>query len=646
MICLLTALPEYADSACSDRTAKEDSKIMSSNYLDALLKLPGLSACEVSPDGKRVAWSWFRTGPNADVFLAPTDGSTPPVRLTQSKQDTMLVAWTMDSKSIIVSQDHDGDEREQLFRIDIDRTPAMIPITKPHPDFFLRGGDLHPNRRWLIYGANYDFQSGKEQEETWVYRDDLETGEKKVLAKPKKAGYVVPDLNPQGTMILYNRNDLDPSGEQIWLVDIDGKSDREILNFGDKVKVHAGWFPDGKRVIFLAENHTYHRVGVYDTEQNTTSWLIDDPRRNIEGAYVPFGSEDVVIVEIDRARIKSSLVSVATKRETPFPAVKGNLTPYAPIGNGKWIGIYYSSKQPADLVSFPFDHWQDDQVKSVTRIWERTSLKAEDLTPAEEYSWQSVDALTVHGWLYRAKNPVGTIVVIHGGPTAHSEDSLDIEIQYYVQRGFNVLDPNYRGSTGYGMEFRESIKKDGWGGKEQQDILTGIKSLIAAGIATPGKVGVTGTSYGGYSSWWAITHFSPDMVAAAAPICGMTDLVVDYETTRPDLRPYSEEMMGGSPAQVPERYKDRSPINFVSGIKGKLLIVQGLKDPNVTPKNVSDVKAALDGKNIGYSVLAFKDEGHGIGKPKNQRKLYSRIAEFFASSFADHSDGPGHSAGN
>ncbi len=546
----------------------------------------------------------------------------------------MLVSWTMDSKSIIVSQDNDGDEREQLFRIDIDKQPLLVPITKPHPDFFLRGGDLHPNRRWLVYGANYDFKSAKEQEETWIYRDDLESGEKKALAKPKKAGYVVPDLNPQGTLILYNRNDLDPSGQQIWLVDIDGNGDREILNFGAKVKVHAGWFPDGRRVIFLAENNTYHRVGVYDTLMNTTKWLIDDPKRNIEGAYVPFGSEEAVILEIDKARIKSSLLNVDSKVETPFPTVKGNLTPYAPIGNGRWVGIHYSSKQPADLVAFPLESWRDDNVKSVTRIWERTSLKPDDLTPAGEYSWQSVDGLKVHGWLYRAKSPVGTIVVIHGGPTAHSEDSLDIEIQYYVQRGFNVLDPNYRGSSGYGMEFRESIKKDGWGGKEQEDIISGIKALIADGIAASGKVGVTGTSYGGYSCWWAITHFSPDMVAAAAPICGMTDLVVDYETTRPDLRPYSEEMMGGSPAQVPERYRERSPINFVSDIKGRLLIVQGLKDPNVTPKNVTDVKTALDDKHIGYEVLAFKDEGHGIGKPKNQRKLYKKIAEFFASSFA------------
>ena len=114
----------------------------------------------------------------------------------------------------------------------------------------------------------------------------------------------------------------------------------------------------------------------------------------------------------------------------------------------------------------------------------------------------------------------------------------------------------------------------------------------------------------------------------------MTDLVVDYETTRPDLRPYSEEMMGGSPDQVPERYHDRSPINFVPEIKGRLLIVQGLQDPNVTPENVRTVTKALDKAGQPYEILAFEDEGHGISKPKNQKVLYLRLQQFFEEAFS------------
>ena len=114
----------------------------------------------------------------------------------------------------------------------------------------------------------------------------------------------------------------------------------------------------------------------------------------------------------------------------------------------------------------------------------------------------------------------------------------------------------------------------------------------------------------------------------------MTDLVVDYRSTRPDLRPYSEEMMGGSPDQVPERYRERSPINSVEDIQGHLLIVQGLQDPNVTPENVEVVKVALERAGVVYQVLAFEDEGHGISRPRNQKTLYLRLHDFFEQAFS------------
>jgi dipeptidyl aminopeptidase/acylaminoacyl peptidase len=133
-------------------------------------------------------------------------------------------------------------------------------------------------------------------------------------------------------------------------------------------------------------------------------------------------------------------------------------------------------------------------------------------------------------------------------------------------------------------------------------------------------------------SWNAITHFPTKVVAAAAPICGMTDLVVDYETTRPDLRPYSEEMLGGSPTEVPEKYQERSPINYVQNIEGKLLIVQGLRDPNVTKANVAEVEKRLEKHKIPFEKLVFDDEGHGIIREKNVKTLLQRLSDFFESS--------------
>jgi dipeptidyl aminopeptidase/acylaminoacyl peptidase len=599
-------------------------------YLDALLSLPSLVDPAVSRDGRWVAWTWFRAGPTADVYAAPTDGSQPPIRLTETSENARLVGWTPDSRAVLVEQDEGGDERMQLFRVALEAPLRLEPLTAPHPNYFLRGGELHPNGRWLVYGANVD-ESEREIEPTWIYRRDLVTGERRILARPQKPGSLAPKLSPSGDHVLYPRMDLHPAGRQYWLVDIEGLGDREILNFGAEVKVSASWFPDGERVLVLAETPTHRKLGVWRPADGSLRWLLDDAARNLEQAFVPFGSDQIVAVEVRRARPRASLIDPETVAETPLPELQGNLVPLAPTPDGAWVGLYYSARQPNDLVRFDPRDGDPQRFASLTRVWERTPLTPDALAPAEDFTWRAGDGREIHGWLYRAEQRPdrGTIVFVHGGPTSHSQDQINPQIQYFVRAAYNVLDPNYRGSTGYGIAFREAIRDEGWGGAEQDDIRAGIAALLDAGIARPGAVGMTGTSYGGYSTWHAITHSPLELVAAAAPICGMTDLVVDYETTRPDLRPYSEEMMGGSPAQAPERYRERSPIHFVGAIRGRLLIVQGERDPNVTPENVRTVRAALDAAGIPYELLTFADEGHGISKPRNQQRLFRRLAEFF-----------------
>ncbi len=618
-----------------ERQLAVDWVLTSEDYLDALLAVPSAERPKVSWDGRWVAWVWYGAGEAADVYAAPLDGSLPPIRMTASGEDTFLVSWTPDSQAVLVTQDVGGDERARLFRIDLDRPQLMIPLTEPAPNYYLRGGELHPNGRWLVYGANLDFTTGHEIEATWVYRHDLITGERRVLARPREPGMVWPELNAAGTHILYSRNDEHPAGRQVWLVDIDGGEDREILNVGPDRKAFAFWLPDGERALLLAETGTHRRLGVWDLAGGETRWLLDDPERNIEAAYAPVGTRQIVVVESRGARLHASLLDWETGVEHSLSEVAANLVPIAPAAGDTWLGLYFCARQPTDLVRFPLSDPRPERHTSLTRVWERTDLKPDDLTPAEDFRWRSTDGLEIQGWLYRTPRPArGTIVVVHGGPTDHSQDWLDAEIQFLVHEGFHILDPNYRGSTGFNLAYREAIKQDGWGGREQDDIRTGIQALVALGIAQPGKVGITGTSYGGYSSWWALTHWPVDWVAAAAPVCGMTDLVIDYETTRPDLRPYTAEMMGGTPEHASERYRERSPVHFVDRIRGRLLIVQGLRDPNVTPENVSSVIAALQRCGRPYELLAFEDEGHGITKPKNQRLLYLRLAEFFTAAFA------------
>jgi dipeptidyl aminopeptidase/acylaminoacyl peptidase len=537
------------------------------DFLDRLLGVPQLLAPSVSPAGTVVAWSWSGHGPAAEAYLLGERTAGKPLRLHAGGDDVHVESWRRDGAEFLLALGRDGDERVRLTRCALaDMKPRLV--TDPAPGYYISGGELHPNGRWLVYAANVDPATGKAQEASWVVRQDLESGERRVLARPQRGHRPHPMLNAAGTHVLYSRRDRHPAGRQYWLVDIEGREDREILNFGDDVEISASWTPGGQQVVVTADSDSHRRVGLWLLAGALIYWLMDDPHDQIEAAFVPFGASAIVAILTRDGTKRGRLYEPQSRRRQDWPALgPGTLLPLAPLAGGGWAARYYHARQPDDLVRY--DPAQQDQTRlpSLTGLAARTGSLTSELIAPESIRWSASDGLAIQGWLYRARGrAAGTVVDIHGGPTHHLENRFNPFVQYLLRRGFNVLQPNYRGSTGFGLPFQQAILKQGWGGAEQEDILGGIAFLLEKGIAERGRVGVTGTSYGGYSAWWAITHAPPELVAAAAPICGMTDLVVDYETTRPDIRPYSEKMMGGSPAQVPARYRERSPIHYVDRI--------------------------------------------------------------------------------
>jgi dipeptidyl aminopeptidase/acylaminoacyl peptidase len=595
-------------------------------FLHRVFRVSQPWGARLSSDGRHLAWIAGNLGDTSQLWRAPADGSAPARAWVSNDRDCDWFFWAPDSRSVILGQSRDGDERVGLSQVALDGTIRLL--TEERPDFYIHGGQVDASGRFLVYTANRDPATGREIENNVIYRQELATGEATALARLGRSAYVVPRLSSDGKNILYERKDRHPAGEQLWLIGIDGTRDREILNAGDKRKADGLWAPDGRQIVVTAEADDHLRVGLLDSATDTVRWLIDDPALQVSGAHWPKRSDRILVTETRGARDVTYLVDPASGERTPFPGSEGTFLPIGPAADGAWIGYHYDARHPTRLV-----RQSGGAQVSLSEIPDRR-IAATELAAAEDFRWRSNDDVEVQGWLYRpASTARGAIILVHGGPTAHSEDAFDPELQYLVAAGFAVLEPNYRGSTGFGLPFQESIKQDGWGGREQDDIACGAKALIARGIAASGRVGITGTSYGGYSSWCQITRTSPDLIKASAPICGMTDLVVDYDTTRPDLRPYSQEMMGGSPSDVPERYRERSPIHFVDRIRGRLMIVQGLNDPNVTPQNVTDVRRRLDAARIPYELLLFEDEGHGIAKPENRKHLCRRLARFFAEAF-------------
>jgi dipeptidyl aminopeptidase/acylaminoacyl peptidase len=310
----------------------------------------------------------------------------------------------------------------------------------------------------------------------------------------------------------------------------------------------------------------------------------------------------------------------------PNRSGRRSLLPHAALPGGGWLAEVYDADGPHDLVAV--------DAKGDCRLIARAPDAARFASVApQDFRWSAPDGRSMQGWLYRPDGLAkGLIGYVHGGPTWHSEDWLNPKIQFWLSQGYAVLDPNYRGSTGFGFGHREAVKEDGWGGREQADIRAGLEAVLASGI--PGPVAVAGNSYGGFSSWFAITR-AADLVTAAIPMCGMYRLDIDYhETEMPHGRAYSIEMMGGTPEEVPEKYDNASPGRFIGNIRGHLLIVHGLADSNVGPENTHAAARELTAAGIPHEVMLFGNEGHGVFRRSNVESYLRRTAEFFARAFA------------
>jgi len=601
-------------------------------FLDRLLDVPELVGATVSPTGDLFTWTWGGHEARAASYLRLVKEERKPVHLHSANEDVFVRSWRRDGAEFLLALGSHGDDRVQLMRTAVsDMAPK--PVTATDGKSRLYGGELHPGGRWLLYGLNRDPATGEETEANLVIRHDLTSGERRVLARPTKACRTEPKSNAQGTHVLYARRDRHPAGRQYWLVEIDGKNDREILNFGEDVEISASWAPSGHQIVLLADSGGHRRLGLWVLESSLIYWFVDDPQDQIEEVFIPRNAAVIAIVSAVEGRRQTWFYDPAKRTRQHWPAVKGRtLLPIAPLAGGGWAARLYHARQPDDVVRFPPADGQ--ALVSLTGLPTLIGSLPDELIAPEDFRWRAADGRALQGWFYRPKDTAkGTIVLLNTSPGHQAEDRFDPLVQYLLRRGFAVFQPNQRGASGFGLSFRQAMLKRGWGGPEQDDIRSGIEALIAKGMAAKGRIGLTGVGFGGYSAWWAITHWAKELVAAAAPISAMADLALYHRTTEPEHRADLEAAMGGPPESQVARYQGRSPIHEAAAISARLLLVHGLEDSVVTQENLAAARGALDAAKRPYDVLTFKDEGHGIRRRANRRILWRRLADFFEAAF-------------
>jgi len=232
---------------------------------------------------------------------------------------------------------------------------------------------------------------------------------------------------------------------------------------------------------------------------------------------------------------------------------------------------------------------------------------------------------------YIPKKPVPLILNVHGGPTVRDSWGLNVEDQWLANRGYAVLNVNYRGSSGFGKNFINAGNGE-WGGKMHDDLIDAVNWAVANKITTKDQVCIYGVSYGGYAALVGLT-FTPDVFACAVDIVGISDLVLSIKNKPSYWEWYMvvyKKKIGGDP-ETPEGRKfleSRSPINFIDKIKKPLLIAQGANDPRVKKEQSDLIVEAMKKKNIPVTYALYTDEGHGFMRPENRLSFYALTEEF------------------
>ncbi|MDQ2066327.1 prolyl oligopeptidase family serine peptidase [Xinfangfangia sp. CPCC 101601] len=586
-------------------------------------ELPQMTNIHASGDGKWAFWCWAGLSETENVWCVPLDGSAPPQQLTQGTDHYQIRDVSSNGNQLILAQSRFGSDQDQLLLLDR-RLNHLQPLTPAQDRHYLTGGSFTRDETGIIFAADFDYETDEVTQGCCIWWQDIRTGTRSCLGRSDGPLGVGPKFSPSRELILWHRHDRAPGGSQLWVMTAAGAGHSEVLNLGPTNNARGTWIDDD-RIAVVADVEGQDRLGILTLSSGEMEWIAAEPALFPHDCLAGTGAA-FLCIHHEQSHTRAALVQGRSIAPLPNRSGRRSLLPHAALPNGGWLAEAYDADAPHELVAVAAD--------GSCRVIARAPNPAAHAGIApEDFRWTAADSRPMQGWLYRPKGtPRGLIGYIHGGPTWHSEDWMNPKIQFWLASGFAVLDPNYRGSTGFGFAHREAVKDDGWGGREQTDIRAGLEAARATGI--PGPVALAGNSYGGFSSWYAITRFA-DLVTAAIPMCGMYRLDIDYHATEmPHGKAYSEEMMGGTPEELPEKYDNASPGRFIEDIRGHVMIVHGLADTNVGPENTHVAVRELTEAGIPHEVLLYDNEGHGVFRRSNVEDYLRRSEDFLSKAFA------------
>ena len=578
---------------------------------------------QISPDGTQLG------------YLAPVDGVLNVWIRTLGKSDDRAVTadkkrgirnftWQFDNRHILYTQDVGGDENWRLYQTDISskQTKDLTPFDKVRVDIVAY--DWKTPDTILV-------QMNKRNPELFdVHRIDLKTG--KVDLDTENPGDVQ-SWQADNALQIRAAQVQTPDGGTIIRVRNDAKSPwRDLMKWGPDETFGGlnGFTPDNKAIwVTTSLDVNAARLLEIDIGTGKQKVVAEDPQFDVNGTVNNPKTNALEAVSFIKQRteydvldpqVKEDFAVLSKVRDGDIDGISRSLD------DSKWVVTYVSDNAPV------YWYFYDRPGKKATVLFSnRPQLEKYKLSSMKPIEFTARDGMTLYGYVttpagLEAKN-LPMVVFVHGGPWGRDVWGYSSYAQWLANRGYAVLQINFRGSTGYGKKYVNAGDRQ-WAGAMHTDLLDGKDWAVKQGIADPKKVCIMGGSYGGYATLAGVA-FSPDAFACGVDIVGPSNLNTLLKTIPPywsTILATFHKRMGDSE----DLLKAQSPLFKADQIRAPLLIGQGANDPRVNKAESDQIVAAMRKNNKPVEYYVFPDEGHGFARPTNNMAFNAVAEEFLA----------------
>ncbi|MEL6444549.1 MAG: S9 family peptidase [Bacteroidota bacterium] len=603
---------------------------------------PEIAGGTLSPDASMIAFSKPYAGV-MNVWVKDRDADFESARaLTADDRPVGGYRFSQDNRYLLYVQDKGGNEDFHVYAVDL-RADADdetgVPPARNLTDM--------EGVRALIYDVPKDDPANilvglNDRDPAWhdVYRLNLETGERTLLIENTEqiAGWMA-DLD--GEVRLALRTDPGTGETQVRPIGGDGSIGETIYTCSvietcSPVRFH----PDGDKVYMITNTGDRDLIEfvLFDLNTQEETLIERDPEGRADFAGARFSDETnelrLTYYNGDRVRLypktEAAEADLAFLRES-LP--DGEIYPGSTDRSERYVVVRVTrAVDPGSRYLF------DREARTVTKLYtSRPELPVEHMAPMQVVRYEARDGMEIPAYLTlpqgveAANLPV--VMLIHGGPWARDSYGYDSFAQFMANRGYAVMQPNFRGSTGYGKAFLNAGNRE-WGtGAMQHDITDGVQYLIDQGIADTERVAIMGGSYGGYATLAGVA-FTPDLYAAGVSIVGPSNIITLLES----IPPYWEAARTMFATRVgdmndPEEramLEAQSPLNSADQITSPLLVIQGANDPRVKQRESDQIVVALRDRGFPVEYMVAMDEGHGFRGRENRTAMFAKVEAFLA----------------